>query len=398
MATFTVARPRAAYGRPVTGLGGGSGATAAAAVETAPLFPVAKLTTAPWREQGLARIAEQRFVLACIQDDPAARRIPAGALDTIEAHWDAAEGAATKPSRRGASVARVSGHLDAVDTSLLRLAPASYVFGQLPGLLARMRRFVPRDDVRCRRIEQILEAPEPADITDFDRDLIVAAHHAAAVETRREVTRLRSFKRLLLGTAAVLSVAAIGLGAFSAVEPSKIPICFSPGENIVCTTSTSRIVDRHGTPIAAGTTGAGSTIAPADVDRNMREDASSWDLAIVELVGLIAAALAAATSLRKIRGTSTPYSLPTALALLKLPTGALTAVLGLILMRGEFVPGLSALDTSGQIISWAVLLGYSQQLLTRFVDQRAQTVLDNFGRTREEKTKANAVDPRPATA
>ena len=131
----------------------------------------------------------------------------------------------------------------------------------------------------------------------------------------------------------------------------------------------------------------------------MREDASSWDLAIVELVGLIAAGLAAATSLRKIRGTSTPYSLPTALALLKLPTGALTAVLGLILMRGEFVPGLSALDTSGQIISWAVLLGYSQQLLTRFVDQRAQTVLENFGRTREEKTKANAaVDPRPATA
>ena len=74
-------------------------------------------------------------------------------------------------------------------------------------------------------------------------------------------------------------------------------------------------------------------------------------------------------------------------------------MLGLILMRGEFVPGLSALDTSGQIVSWAVLLGYSQQLLTRFVDQRAQTVLDNFGRTREEKTRANAaVDPRPATA
>jgi len=136
VATFTVRRVPGAYGRPVSGLGGGGGATATAGA--APVW-VAKLTAAPWREQGLARIAEQRFVLACIQDDPAARRIPAGALDTIQAHWDAAEGAATKPSRRGASVARVSSHLDAVDTSLLRLSPASFVYGQLPGLLARMR-------------------------------------------------------------------------------------------------------------------------------------------------------------------------------------------------------------------------------------------------------------------
>ncbi len=66
-----------------------------------------------------------------------------------------------------------------------------------------------------------------------------------------------------------------------------------------------------------------------------------------------------------IRGTSTPYSLPVALALLKLPTGALTALLGLLLMRGNFVPGLSALDSSAQIIAWAIVFGYAQQLLTR---------------------------------
>ena len=89
-----------------------------------------------------------------------------------------------------------------------------------------------------------------------------------------------------------------------------------------------------------------------------------------------------------------------ALALLKLPTGALTAVLGLVLMRGEFVPGLSALDSSAQIISWAVVLGYSQQLLTRFVDQRAQSVLENFGRTAEERDRTHpaSMKPTPVTA
>jgi hypothetical protein len=81
--------------------------------------------------------------------------------------------------------------------------------------------------------------------------------------------------------------------------------------------------------------------------------------------------------LRGLRGTSTPYRVPLALALLKLPAGALTAVVGLLLMRGGFVPGLSALDTSAQIIAWAVLFGYAQQLLTQLVDRQANGVLSN---------------------
>jgi hypothetical protein len=68
---------------------------------------------------------------------------------------------------------------------------------------------------------------------------------------------------------------------------------------------------------------------------------------------------------------------PVALAALKLPTGAATAVLGLLLMRGEFIPGLSALDSSAQIVSWAIVFGYAQQLFTRFVDQQGNTVLDS---------------------
>jgi hypothetical protein len=39
------------------------------------------------------------------------------------------------------------------------------------------------------------------------------------------------------------------------------------------------------------------------------------------------------------------------------------------------VPGLSALDTSAQILAWALVFGYAQQLFTRLVDQQAHTVL-----------------------
>jgi hypothetical protein len=354
--------------------------------ESGPPFPLAGLTSAPWREQALTKIGEQRFLLSWMLQQPGTTPVGDDALQTIRDHWDAAAAAAKEFSRRGASVERVTGHLDAVDTDLLRMAPPTYVYGQLPGLLGQMRKSLPADDIRLQRVEALVTAPGPIDLTPTDRDLIVAACHGVSLEARREVTRLRSFKRMLYGTAVVLMLGAIGMAAFGLLAPDKLPICFDPGSAIVCATSTSAIPGA-----GAAAPGQASNAPPAVVDRAMRDGASGWDIPLVELVGLLAAALAGAASLRKIRGSSTPFGLPVALALLKLPTGALTAVFGLLLMRGEFVPGLTALDSSGQIIAWAILLGYSQQLLTRFVDQRAQTVLDNFSRTPAERQQAEAV-------
>jgi hypothetical protein len=98
---------------------------------------------------------------------------------------------------------------------------------------------------------------------------------------------------------------------------------------------------------------------------------------VVELVGLTAAAVAAAAAIRNIKGSSERYGLPFALAALKLPTGAVTAVLGLLLMRGQFVPGLNALDNAGQIVAWALVFGFAQELFTHFIDQQGQTVLNS---------------------
>jgi hypothetical protein len=367
-------------------------ATTAPATSGTP-FPLGKTAAKPWREQALARIGEQRFVLTWLKSQPGMVVSPELA-QTLEDHWTAAASAAQGRSRRGAVVERVTSHLDAVDVDLLRLAPDAYVRGQLPGLVAQMKLCLPADDLRRTRIEA-LAANEVAALTECDRDLVVAAQHAVNAEGRRQVTRLRSFKNVILVTAAVLATGAGGLAVFGFAAPDKLPLCFNPDGNIVCPTSTNNVLD---TPAADQQTGQPGNIDQAIVERAMRKHAGGWDIPLVELVGLLAAAIAAATSLRKIRGTSTPYSLPVALAVLKLPTGALTAVFGILLMRGAFVPGLTALDSSAQIISWAVLLGYSQQLLTRFVDQRAQTVLDNFGRTRDEQQKAHTtIDPTPAT-
>src|SRR6185503_6621994 len=150
--------------------------------------------------------------------------------------------------------------------------------------------------------------------------------------------------------------------------------CFAPQEAgktiVVCPTEESAPFTPIGEPSQPG-------VLRADIDNVVEETAKPLDLVVVELVGLTAAAVAAAAAIRGLKGSSERYGLPVALAALKLPTGAITAFLGLLLMRGQFVPGLTALDTSAQILAWALVFGYAQQLFTRLVDQQGQTVLND---------------------
>ena len=87
-----------------------------------------------------------------------------------------------------------------------------------------------------------------------------------------------------------------------------------------------------------------------------------------------------AVSVRHVRGTSTPYNVAAALALLKFPAGALTAMGGLIAIGGALVPGLTALDTQPQILAYALLFGYAQQLLTGLIDKRAMDLVNSVPR------------------
>ena len=119
--------------------------------------------------------------------------------------------------------------------------------------------------------------------------------------------------------------------------------------------------------------------AQIDVDDVIRLTTRPGDIFLIEIVGLVAAMLAWATALREARGTSTPIPIGHALGFLKLPTGAITAVAGILLMRGGFVPGLTALDSAPQIIAWAFVFGFAQQLLTGMVDQKARGVLSDVG-------------------
>jgi hypothetical protein len=232
-----------------------------------------------------------------------------------------------------AAEALVARHLD--DTERAALAPA---------LLARVTATLQVDDPRRVAAEQWLAGALGCPAGPVPVERYVEALHAVDQVADGQLTRVRSFRNVVIASTVILTLVAVGAALIGVFAPGSLHLCFTPEGRRVCPTGGS------------GPTGG--------------------DLALVEMLGLVGAALSAAVAIRALRGTSTPFAVPAALAVLKLPTGCLTALVGLLLIRGQFVPGLSAIDSQEQIIAYAVLFGYAQQIATRLVDRQGQEVLN----------------------
>jgi len=362
-----------------------------------------------WREQVLTRAKELEALSRCMgasgeQDNDVALKNGEVLKEAIDVHLvaarQAAQGDPLKPPGRfrlplrryGARIERARGNLDAAEAHLLSLAPCDYLLGQMPSLLNHVQRHLPPADARRQEFERIAQKlgikdpdhplhQECKDSSHADKKAIVKGERrkitnivrAASSAALREHVRLGSFQYIVVITAMLMAGLALGVAITGFFRPTLIPMCFAPQEagkvTVVCPTSQSAPFVPTGGQHQNG-------VPTRDIDAVVEKTAKRQDLIVVELVGLTAAAIATAAAIRRIKGSSERYGLPVSLAALKLPTGAITAFLGLLLMRGQFVPGLSALDTSAQILAWALVFGYAQQLFTRLVDQQGQTVLE----------------------
>ncbi|MEV5846991.1 hypothetical protein AB0M32_34005 [Streptomyces sp. NPDC051985] len=300
--------------------------------------------------------SETSGVAACYAEK--ARKELRAAVDTL--------GHRSHPMMRRASHLGVAqSHVDSALNLMVWMASLDDITALLPDIVARIdEHFAPGDPrrVRSAAIARKLADPRNAVLKPGDRDFLAETISLARRLKRRETLRVRSFVRIVSVVTVCLTVAAVGIAIAGFRWKHMVPLCFTPQMDdmyyIVCPTRTQN---------------AGPT-QPTTED--MAKTARAADYLVVELVGVVSASIASAAALRRIRGTALPYDVPVVLALLKLPTGAITAVLGLLLMRGGFVPGLSALDSTAQLIAWAVVFGYSQQLFTRSVDNQGQALLD----------------------
>ncbi|MFL5344490.1 MAG: hypothetical protein ACJ8AT_06840 [Hyalangium sp.] len=358
---------------------------------TASLGQGAHFLSAPWScgQRSLTRIGELGALcelMAQRAGDPKAVQLAGRAQDFLKTAKLAADRTRPPWGWFGAFIDTIETNIHAAICLMLRYMPLEDLRGWLPEFNTVIRAHLPPQDPRRVAMEEILQrvqneekraqpGEERRSLDESKRETVVTAVHAALEAQEREYVRVRSFRNIVYGVTVCLTVLAVALGTIMAANPRLAPLCFEPEKQFVCPTASEPKVT-PGEPGSAQSTLASTQLAPDPVFKRL---AGRADYFVIELVGLIAAAVASAAALRQLRGTSVPYSIPLALALLKLPTGALTAVLGLLLMRGEFLPGLSALDTSAQIIAWAIVFGYAQQLFTRLVDERGQSILNAVG-------------------
>ncbi|SHN05894.1 hypothetical protein [Actinacidiphila paucisporea] len=283
--------------------------------------------------------------------DPADLELAHKARVCLEAARDAVERHSFWAWWTGSDVARVEANIHEAELLLLRLVPNDELRWYGAEVITRGRHHLGPQDPRLTSLETHLQQNANVLSPEF-KGLAVAVMSAANYVEETEVARVRSFRNILLATFLVTTAITVLFILSGYLMPAGLPpkLCFDPPSQ---------------------TTGVVAMVCP------IGSTASGSAVLLVALCGVTGATLAGAASIRHIQGTAMPYMVPVCLLMLRLPIGALSAILGLILIRGGFLPGLSALDNSAQIVAWAVAFGIGQEGLTRMIDKQGGAVLKN---------------------
>jgi hypothetical protein len=268
---------------------------------------------------------------------------------------------------RGVLVEAAYRNMHAARAQLVDVYSTAEVDAEIPGAVARAHTALHRDDPRCITQTQLRGLP---DQQRRARLRLLVEDGYEAVDLKH--AQLRSFRNIILMAAGVIIVLVAITTVAVSLHPSVMPLCFP---NEIARTANATFAKNFNCPTQDDTAGA-----------------TGGDVWVVALLGLLGGALAATVAVRNIRGTSTPYDVPVALAWLKVPLGAFTAILGIVAIHGGFVPGLSVLDSQQQILAYALLLGFAQQVFTRVLDKQAQTLLEDVP-SKESQTE----NPVPET-
>ena len=354
----------------------------------------------PWRAHVLATAAAISHQLSAL---PAVRKGAECALrcsvgQAVQYHLQAARKAAwpqEQPQEQrlpvsqqfvdwwtGAPVEAAYLNLHEAEIALAQLLPDDQIQARIPETLARLGT-MDVTDPRRRAAEAQLAVSTP---TSQRR---AAFHDAVRIGLElkdQQYSRLRGFRNVVLATAVGLMVLVVAVCLVGAWKPDALPLCFGPPPTTVTGQPPAPIQGPAGVACP-------SEEAPPTPGTTPRRLPAPGDVTLVALLGMLGAGLSATVAIRGLQGSSTPYDVPVALSLLKLPSGALSALVGLLFVRGGFVPGLSQLDSQPQILAYAFLFGIAQQLVTRLVDQQAQDIL-----TKVPSKEPTSAKPEPSPA
>lgn len=227
---------------------------------------------------------------------------------------------------------------------------------------------LPDEDLGLKRLEEDWDRYQSkGQLPKETKNVAATTLHAANEAQEEERARLHSFTQILICSIVIMLLIAVAFVIWASIDSELAQLfCFQDQE----------FPQVLNCPIGSSPEGS--------------------DVFLIEFIGMFAAALAGAISLRGMKGTASPYHISVLLLVLRLPVGAMAAVLGILLISGEFLPGLTHLDTGAQIVAWAAAFGILQEPVTRTVDRQGRQMLSNALPPEDPEILENGESPQAA--
>ena len=344
-------------------------ATAGDPLQLPPIQPAKRRLHAAWRENAQSLIVDLDAEVDCLAQQlgpeisaSAQRRLVEAKQRLHAADWIVRSRPGVRHAWTGVDVARAWANIHAVEVTLIRLSAPAAVAAKLPDIVADASLVLKPNDARLENLRQY-EKCRP--LQDEDRDAIAEDVKAIYTACADDHIRTRSFRNILFGATFVLALFAVGFGLLGWRSPEWVGLC-APRVQTVPTCPSGR-----GAP-------------------------TGGDVFLVELIGLFSASLVGSVAIRRMRGSSTPYAVPMASLLVKLPTGALTAVGGALLIRAGVLGPDVAVAGTAQLVAYALIFGAGQQAFTRLIDIQTQDVLNSIPTAgRDGPKEPNAANQYP---
>lgn len=251
--------------------------------------------------------------------------------------------------------------LHAAEAAAVRLLSAPQLQARLPLIRERVTSYLPKDDSRRVALGGVPDltgpvnqsparpsgpAPAPVTLTPMlgEDQLIASEALTGANRTEdRQQWEVKRFRGLLVLTFAALVLVIAAVGILGSFRPAYFPLC--------------------GTASTHFCPNGGSSPGVIDI----------W---LIMGLGMLGALLSGVIALSQSKPGGVHYSLSAVQALNKVGLGALTAVLGIIVLRTLLSSHSTVLSGQPELLAAAAAFGYSQQLFTGLMDKKASGLQD----------------------
>lgn len=313
-----------------------------------------------WRQVALARAHRCRYELLAASENGGARdgRAESTARQILLAERVVEEAATLKAWYDGSQQEAAWDALHEAEAEIIELLSGDDLVAHTNDVLVQARTFLPKDDPRLLAVVKLRDAG-PQGLA-AGRSQVTHLARAASNVSDASYAQSRGFRNRLIKISIVGTLAAL----------------------VFLLTAGFMNLDFNGT---------------GGISSQMK----GWEPAILILLfGCIGALVSEIPSAARAGGMRNPFSLPFWRMIMKLCVGPLFAITGIFIMQGGVVTGLQAQTTLLGLSVWAALFGASQKSVTRFVDQRVDSILsgDEVKGAKETKAKEVAAAPTVRTA